>query len=104
LGVIITNDGRIDKQNNNRIKKANQIHYEINNTVLGKKEVDPKTKIQIYKSVHIPTSTYGAESWPLTTKHENRIIATEIKFIRRTVGKTRRDKWRNNGIREAQNQ
>jgi hypothetical protein len=36
--------------------------------VLGKKEVDPKTKIQIYESVHIPTLTYGAESWLLTTK------------------------------------
>jgi hypothetical protein len=45
LGVIITNDGRTDKQINNRIKKANQIYYEINNTVLGKKEVDPTTKI-----------------------------------------------------------
>ena len=55
LGVIITNAGRTDKEINNRMKKANQIYYEINNTVLGEKEVDPKTKIQIYKSVNIPT-------------------------------------------------
>jgi hypothetical protein len=47
LGVISTNDGRIDKEINNRIKKANQIYYEINNTILGKKEVEPKTKNQI---------------------------------------------------------
>ena len=92
LGVIITNDGRIDKEINNRIKKANQIYYEINNMVLGKKEVDLKTKIQIYKSVHIPVLIYGAESWPLTTKHENRIIVTETKFLRRIVGKSRRAK------------
>jgi hypothetical protein len=37
LGVIITNGGRIDKEINNRIKKANQIYYEVNNTILGKK-------------------------------------------------------------------
>jgi hypothetical protein len=43
LGVIFTNDGRIDKEINNRIKKANQIYYEINNALLGKKEVEPKT-------------------------------------------------------------
>jgi hypothetical protein len=49
LGVIITNDGK-NRQINNRIKKANRIYYEINNTVLGKKEVDLRTKIQIYKS------------------------------------------------------
>jgi hypothetical protein len=53
--------------------------------------------------VHIPTLIYGAESWPLTTKHENRIIAPEMKFLR-IVGKTRRDKWRNNRIREILNQ
>ena len=55
MGVIITNDGRIAKEINNRIKKANQIYYEINNTLLGKKEDEPKTNIQIYKSVYIPT-------------------------------------------------
>jgi hypothetical protein len=49
--------------------------------------------------VYIPTSTHGAESWPLTTEYESGIIATEIKFLRRIVGKTRRDKWRNNRIR-----
>jgi hypothetical protein len=54
--------------------------------------------------VHIPTLTYAAESWPLTTKHESRIIATEMKFLVRTVGKTRRDKWRNNRITEILNQ
>jgi hypothetical protein len=54
--------------------------------------------------VYIPTLIYGAESWPLTTKHENRIIATETKFLRRIVGKSRRDKWRNNRIRETLNQ
>jgi hypothetical protein len=54
--------------------------------------------------VYIPALTYGAESWTLTTRHANRIIATEMKFIRRIVGKTRRDKWRNNRIRESLNQ
>jgi hypothetical protein len=54
--------------------------------------------------VHISTLTYGTESWPLTTKYESRIIATEKKFLRGIVGKTRRNKWRNNRIRETLDQ
>ena len=53
--------------------------------------------------MYIPTLISGAESWPLNTRHENRIIATEMKFLK-IVGKTRRDKWRNNRIREILNQ
>ena len=47
---------------------------------------------------------HEADSWPLATKYENRIIATEMKFLRRIVGKTRRDKWGKNRIREILNQ
>jgi hypothetical protein len=54
--------------------------------------------------VYIPTLTCGQESWPLTTKHKSRIIATEMKFLRRIVRKTRRDNWRNNRIRETLDQ
>jgi hypothetical protein len=54
--------------------------------------------------VYIPTLIYGAEIWPLTTKHESRIIATEMKLLRRIVEKTTRDKWRNNRIRETLDQ
>jgi hypothetical protein len=54
--------------------------------------------------VYIPTLTHEAESWPLTTKYKSRIIVTEMKFLRRIVGKTRRDKWTNNRIRETLDQ
>jgi hypothetical protein len=86
------------------VEVKNTEYYEMNNAILGKKKVEPKTKIQIYKTVYIPTLKYGAESWPLTTKHESRIIAKEMKSLRRVVGKTGRDKWRNNRIRETSDQ
>jgi hypothetical protein len=50
---------------------------------LEKKEVEPKNKIQIYKSEYITTLIYGVENWPFTTKYKIRIPATEMKFLRR---------------------
>jgi hypothetical protein len=37
-------------------------------------------------------------------KDGSRVISTEMKFLRRIVGKTRRDKWRNNRISETLDQ
>jgi hypothetical protein len=44
-------------------------------------------------------SLYGAESWTCTKKEENKIQAMEMKFLRGILGKTKRDKIRNNDIR-----
>ena len=44
LGVTFTYDGKIQEEVNNRIAKANNIYYQINNTVIGKKEVSTETK------------------------------------------------------------
>ena len=43
---------------------------------------------------------YGAESWPMNSKIEQQITATEMKFLRKTANKTRRDHERNARIRE----
>jgi hypothetical protein len=67
--------------------------------MIGKKK-EIKTKTQIYNSVYVPILTYGAESWPVKSKHTNRIQASEMKFLRRVKGKTRLDQIRNAGIRE----
>jgi hypothetical protein len=47
---------------------------------LAKKEVQTKTRMQLYKSVYVPILSYAAESCPKTSKNENMKTAAEMKF------------------------
>ena len=100
LGVTISDDGKYECEINNRITKANNVYYSINNTIIGKKEISTKTKMSIFQSIYIPTLTYGMESIPLTKAAESRITAMEMKYLRKTVNVTKRDRIRNIVIRE----
>ena len=94
LGVTISDDGKYECEINNRITKANNVYYSINNTIIGKKEISTKTKMSIFQSIYIPTLTYGMESIPLTKAAESRITAMEMKYLRKTVNVTKRDRIR----------
>ena len=76
------------------------MYHQINKTIIGKTEVETKTKLQVFSSVYVPTLTYGAESWPMTSKIESQVTAAEMRYLRRVAGKTRKDMIRNNTIRE----
>jgi hypothetical protein len=82
------------------LKKTNQILYQINNTLVRKKELTSKTKMQIYNSVYKPTLIYGSESWTMLDKHDSRITAAEMRFLGAAAGKTKWDRVRNVTIRE----
>jgi hypothetical protein len=53
----------------------------------------------IYSSTYIPTLLYGSESWIITEKQKQNIQTAEMKYLRRVIGKTRRDKIRNEMIK-----
>ena len=99
LGVAINIDVKIDEEINNRIAKANNIYYQLNHTILGKKEINTKTKIQVYNTIYVPTLIYGSESWTINKRVESRITASEMKCLRKIHGVTRKDKIRNQNIR-----
>ena len=103
LGTIFTQNGKINQEVKHRISQSSKIYYQINKTVISKKEVDTKTKLQVYNSIYQPTLLYGAESWPITRKIESQIVATEMRYLRKITNKTRKDRERNTNIREQLN-
>jgi hypothetical protein len=60
-------------------------------------------RMAVYRSVLVPTLTYGCESWVWQEKHKSRIGATEMKYLRRVCGVTMLDRVRNTVVRERCN-
>jgi hypothetical protein len=78
---------------NHRVKRANQIYYQLVNTIVGNKELKDDTKMRIYKTV------LGTESVTILDKHKNRMQTSEMKYVRKVNGKTRMDQIKNTAIR-----
>ena len=100
LGVMIKSNGSQKEEINHRIGKANKVYGQLGNAFVNKRELTIKTKMSIFNSIYCPTLLYGSESWTLDSRDKSRLQAAEMKYLRRAVGKTKRDKIRNTRIRE----
>jgi hypothetical protein len=67
LGTVIIRGGRIDEEINTRIASTGNLYNMVNNNFINKNEVSKKTKLTVYKTTYLPTSSYNSEIWPLTT-------------------------------------
>jgi len=56
------------------------------------------------KIFYLCTLLSGSESWIMLRKHESRILGTVMRYVRKCVGKARRDRIRNSQIRGLLNQ
>jgi hypothetical protein len=100
LGTVFHQCGKIHLETLNRVKKTNNAYFQLCNTIFGKREIETKTKLQVYNTVLEPILLYGSESWPSRGAEVSKITAAEMKCLRRIAGKTRRDRVRNDRIRE----
>jgi hypothetical protein len=55
LGTIIHQNGKTEEEVLNRVRKTNNIYYQLNQTIFGKKEINSKTKLQVYRTVMEPS-------------------------------------------------
>ena len=100
LGVKIHSNGEMEAEINARIENTMKLYHAMNNTFIRRKEISPKTKMTVYNTIYKPILTYGSESWILTKQMKSKIQATEMKYLRGVQGITRRDKIRNEKVRE----
>lgn len=100
LGVLIDREGNMENEINERITKATRLYHSLNKAFIGKKEINRKTKMTVYKTIFRPILMYGSESWVLTNTMKSKIQAIDMKYLRRVKGITRRNRIRNELVRE----
>ena len=99
LGSELTQDARLTNEISRRVQQSNSFYQSVRNLVWNK-EIPRKCKEVMYKMYYSPILTYAAETWTMTRREESKIQASEMRFLRSMIGKTRRDRVRNEDVRK----
>ena len=100
LGFLFTSEGRMEREFDRQIGAASAVMRALNLSIVVKKELSQKARLSIYRSIYVPTLTYGHELWVMTERTRSRIQAAEMSFLRRVAGLSLRDRVRSSDIRE----
>jgi exonuclease III len=103
LGVLFVSNGSWDQEIDRRIGAAAAVMRQLYRGAVCKRELSNKAKLAVFKSIFIPTLTYGHELWVVTERTRSRIQAAEMRFLRRIAGLTLRHRVRSSAIREKLN-
>jgi hypothetical protein len=99
LGSMLQRDGDIDEDVSHRIK-AGWMKWRQASGVLCDKRVPQKLKGKFYRTTIRPAMLYGAECWPTKRRHVQQISVAEMRMLRWICSHTRRDRVRNDDIRD----
>ncbi|KAL0186471.1 hypothetical protein M9458_018141, partial [Cirrhinus mrigala] len=75
------NEGRMEREIDRRIGATSAVMRSLYRSVVVKKELSCKAKLSIYRSIYVPTLTYGHELWVMTERIRSRIQAAEMSFL-----------------------
>ena len=100
LGVLFASDGTMEREIDRRIGAASAVMRTLYSSVVVKRELSRGAKLSIYRSIFVPTLTYGHELWVVTERMRSRVQAAEMSFLRRAAGFSLRDRVRSSAIRE----
>jgi len=84
-----------------QIGVASAVMQTLHRPVVVKKELSQKAKLLIYRSIYVPTLTYGHKLWVVTERTRLWIQAAEMGFLRKVSGLSLRDRVRSSVIQEG---
>jgi hypothetical protein len=96
---MLQKNGDIDEDVSHRIK-AGWLKWRQASGVLYDSRVPLKLKGKFYRTAIRPAMLYGAEYWPTKRRYVQQLSVAEMRMLRWICGHTRRDRVRNDDIRE----
>ena len=91
--------GDIDEDVKHRIS-ADWLKWHQASGIICDRRVPQKLKGKFYRTVIRPVMLYGAECWPTKRRHVQQLSVAEMRMLQWFCGHTRRDRARNEVIRE----
>lgn len=85
LGVTIEDKSEEESEINKRLQSGSRAMSSLKGVMLSKM-VSRRVKVRVYKTVIRPTVLYGAETWVVNKKIENKLLIWERKILRRIFG------------------
>ena len=100
LGSTVSSDGRCDEEVRRRIQAGWMSWKKVFEVVCNRK-LSAKVKGKIYQNVVRPAMLYGMETVAMTEKQVGKMEVAELKMVRWARGVTRKDKIKNDNVRET---
>ena len=99
LGVMMNAVGTCEDETENRIGAVARVIGAVRTEVLERRELRKETKMKVFNAMVVATLLYGCETWTVQKRHESRLQACEMHYLRRVEGLTKMDQVRNEVIR-----
>ncbi|KAI3357004.1 hypothetical protein L3Q82_003641 [Scortum barcoo] len=104
LGVLFTSEGKMEREIDRRIGAASAVMRSVYGVPdrRGEEGAESKgAKLSIYRSIYVPTLTYGHELWVMTERTRScGYKRPKMSFLRRVAGRSLRDRVRSSVTRE----
>ncbi|KAK4314273.1 hypothetical protein Pmani_014425 [Petrolisthes manimaculis] len=99
LGSWIQESGDLEREVQARLQGMGNAFRNVSGVIYDRR-MPLRLKAQVYRTMVRPAALYGAETWSVKEEHIKKLEVAEIRCLRAIRGVTRRDRMRNENIRQ----